>query len=89
MGRPTSVIPQRNNSFLKTFASSIPTGDGGGSGSGGVIRTEAPAMARGKRGLNARTQPRNSRGQFAPAPEVIFIDCDDDNVSSEVRVPRG
>jgi hypothetical protein len=46
-------------------------------------------MARGKRGLNAQTQPRNSRGQFAPAPEVIFIDCDDDNVSSEVRVPRG
>jgi hypothetical protein len=46
-------------------------------------------MAPGKRGLNAWTQPRNSRGQFAPTREVIFIDSDGDDVSSEVRVPRG
>ena len=34
-------------------------------------------------------QPRNSRSQFAPVREVIYIDSDDSDFSSEVRVPRG
>ena len=42
-------------------------------------------MARSKRGMNARNQPHNARGQFAPAPVVISIHSDDD-LSSEISM---
>lgn len=44
-------------------------------------------MARGKRGLHARKQPRNSRGQFAPRREVIYVDSDESGFSSAGAVP--
>jgi hypothetical protein len=44
-------------------------------------------MVGGKRGLHARSQPRNALGWFASAPEVISIHSDSgDDLSSEVPV---
>jgi hypothetical protein len=49
---------------------------------GGLISIEAAAaanMARSKRGHNARTQARNSRGQFCSEPRVRFIYSDSES----------
>jgi phage baseplate assembly protein gpV len=44
-------------------------------------------MSSGKRGHNAWTQARNSRGQFTPAREVYLVDSDT-NVDSDPAAMR-
>jgi hypothetical protein len=50
---------------------------------------DSSTMSSGKRGHNARTQARNSRGQFAPAPELYVLSDDDVNPAAKGRLqPR-
>jgi len=53
------------------------------------VAADSSTKSSGKHGHNARTQARNSRGQFAPAPELYVLsdfDSDDDVNPAAMRL---